>query len=99
VSPAGVVLVILVELAPDLDRVPATDHRENVANVVNTLAQCGVYISVSAGPRKAAIKFARAKTHCPGSISGPDRHVREHVGGSIGAIGWLQTQSSGVILA
>src|SRR6266487_348454 len=66
VSPAGVVLVILVELTADLNRVPATDHCENIANVVNTLAQCGIYVSVSAGAGKVAIEFARAKTHCPG---------------------------------
>src|SRR5215469_6875304 len=87
VSPTGVILVILIEFAAQLDGVPAADQGEDVSDVIDTLAQHGVDIAVAAGTRQALAILSGSQPHGTGPRSGVDGNVRKHVGWGIGAIG------------
>src|SRR5215469_10636090 len=83
VSPTGVILVILIELAAQLDGVPAADESENVSDVIDALAEHGVDIAVAARTRQPTAIFPGAQRHGTGPGSGIDGNVRKHVGGGV----------------
>src|SRR5215831_3297011 len=90
VSPTGVILVILIEFAAQLDGVPAADESEHVSYVIDALAEHGVDIAVAARAGQPLAILPGAQPHGTGPGSGVDGNVRKHVGGGIGAIDGLQ---------
>src|SRR5215471_21177026 len=75
VSPAGVILVVLVELAAQLDGVPAADESEYVSDVIDALPEHGVDVAVAARARQSTAVLPGAQPHGTGSGSGIDRNV------------------------
>src|SRR5580704_4353533 len=82
IAPVCVVLVDLVELAADLDRMSAANERNDIRDVVDSLAQNGVDIPVFAA--------SGAQSNASNASSGIDRNFGKHIGRRIGAVGGLK---------
>src|ERR1700722_17676410 len=69
VSPVRVVLVVLIELAAELNGVLASNQGEDIADVVHALAESSIDVAVPLRARQASAGFAGAESHCAGPCS------------------------------
>src|SRR5215469_8868320 len=89
VSPTGVILVILVELAAQLDGVPTAHKSQYVSDVIDAFPEHGVDVAVAPWTRQSLAILPGAQAHGTGPGSRIDGNVRKHVGWRIAAISGL----------